>query len=251
MKKSRTNFFKRLAAFLLLYITPFFVKFLFSLTPYDMDGTNYVCAQKIDFSSNRSNSGISGIYGGNNYGIGGSSADGQKIAEAAREIKQHIVDVGGYTWNCNGLDAVDQAAYKADKSKIICCAELVAPALLKAGIYDVGDAEAINDTYAAYVGNNLLSYGWKVIWNLDELQPGDVLLYQCLEGNCHITKNLDGKDYRVGHIDIYYGEVDGKRKKITTGSQFGTVLSNYSDAKYTTSSATMKLLCGLRYTGKK
>lgn len=69
IKKNRSNFIKRVIAFVLLYITPFIVKTLFSFTPYEMDG-GYICAQEIDFNAKISTGEISGLYGGNNFGIG-------------------------------------------------------------------------------------------------------------------------------------------------------------------------------------
>lgn len=94
MKKSRTNFFKRLAAFILLYITPFFVKFLFSLTPYELYGTNYVCAHEIDLSSDRSNGGISGTYNG--YSYNGKLGAGGSFGPSDGSIVVHVDCSEGY-----------------------------------------------------------------------------------------------------------------------------------------------------------
>ena len=261
MKKSRTNFFKRLAAFLLLYITPFFVKFLFSLTPYDMDGTNYVCAQKIDFSSNRSNSGISGTYNGYNvgtYGYGVGSGERQAIATAAAEIKDYIKENGyfyGYTNdNANILATPNQS------SKVFCCATLVRAALYRAGIYNVDELNSIlhNDEYAAHTATYLYNAGWQVIWNPDDLQPGDVLFYNKTVDDC-TTAKIEGKTYYVCHTDIYYGDGkkvntgDGCRKTNDDCPSYGgfkdkATITNFKSAPGTASS--QGFLCGMRYPGK-
>lgn len=70
IKKSRSNFIKRVAAFLLLYLAPLVVKTLFSITPYDMNGTSYICAEIIDLNAKISSTGVKGIYVGYKGGYG-------------------------------------------------------------------------------------------------------------------------------------------------------------------------------------
>ncbi len=202
MKKSRTNFFKRLAAFLLLYITPFFVKFLFSLTPYDMDGTNYVCAQKIDFSSDRSNGGITGVYGGNNYGIGG-SADGQKIAESARELIQYAHD-NNYTYGCPGLGF--NAFTPSNSGKHICCATLASTAIYKSGVDD-RIAKFASPDWSPALAEYLDKLDWIMIKDKSQLQPGDIVFF-LRHGDCTIAHVRGYEPVCAGHVEVYAG--DGK-----------------------------------------
>ena len=255
IKKSRTNFIKRLAAFILLLLTPAIVHFLFSLTPYDMDGNSFVCSQELILSSKTTVGEISGIYGGNNYGGGG-----QAIAEAAKEVKEYIKDNGyfyGYelTW---GIPA-DRLATPEQGNKQFCCATLIRVALYRGGIYTVDETKFIESETAGAVAQALYDKGWTVIWDADKLEPGDVLVYD-RPGSSYYSTYIEGHLYHVGHVDIYYG--DGKKVSTGDGCRKGAdgcpsyggfkdrpTLSTFNSAPGTT--AKQGFLCGLRYPGKK
>lgn len=208
IKKNRSNFIKRVIAFVLLYITPFIVKTLFSFTPYEMDG-GYICSQEIDFNAKISTGELTGIYGGNNYGSG----DGKAIAEAAKEIKENAIN-NGYTYGCNGLGPDKQGTSATGR---MCCAELMGAALYKSGIYDLTEAKEYQTTVAPTLGRILQSKGWTLITDPDELQPGDAIFYEKLANQSEAgIVTINGKDIHICHTDIYYE--DGK--KVNTGGGF-------------------------------
>ena len=242
VKKSRTNFIKRIVAFGLLYLTPFIVHFLFSLTPYSMDRTSFICSQELVLTPRTTVGEISGIYGGNNYG-----GRGQEIAEAAREIKKYAVE-HGYTWKCSGLSISKIATSTNDSIGGLCCAELIGISLYKAGIYDESTAGKIQTASAPTATRNVVATGdFEAIWDPDDLQPGDILIYKKytdLDG-CGVA-TIEGKTYHVPHIDIYYG--DGK--KVTTGGDWSHELTTFSTDFFFTQGGYAKWLCGLRYKGK-
>lgn len=204
-KKHRTNFIKRVAAFVLLYLTPFFVRFMFSLTPYSFDGS-YICSEQITTSQKISTGGVTGTYGGNNYRRG-SSKDGQAIVAAAKEIVEYALANDfryGYP-NSTYHISVTKIATSDNTSKKICCATLVGSSLVKAGIFDESEMTYGIDSSPA-TASFLYKKGWIIIYDKDKLEPGDVLFYH-RSGGHHVT--IDGKDYQPGHTDIYAG--DGKK----------------------------------------
>ena len=247
-KKNRSNLIKRIIAFLLLYITPFVVNKLFSFTIYDINGPDYICTEEITLEPKITSGTITGIYGGNNYG-----GDGQAIAEAAKEIKEYIID-NGYSYGFTYLNA-DKLATSAQTNKIFCCATLVRASLYRAGLFTVEELEFLHNTETAGLTAEYLSKnGWEIIWDPDELQPGDVIAYNKTSNTCYTT-NIDGKYYYVCHVDIYYG--DGKKVSTGDGCSYGPdcgfydspVLSDFVVHKATATS--QGFLCAFRYTGKK
>lgn len=247
IKNNRTKFIKRMIAFVLLYISPFIVKFLFSLTPYDLDKTSYVCTLTLDLKDDITTPSVSGKYGGNNYGSG----DGQAIADAAHDIKEYIVD-NGFSYGFPGLK-VGTVANESNKSKKFCCATLVGVSLYNAGIYDEDTANSIQSDSAPTTVRNLIDKDWIVIWDPDELEPGDILVYQKTECDSCGSAIIEGTYYWTSHVDIYYG--DGK--KITTGDGSKSYPPGFSNCPVISdfcptcvSSSTQRWLCGLRYPGK-
>lgn len=240
IKKHRQNFVKRLIAFLLLYITPFFVKTIFSITPYNIDGADYVCSQEISFTPKLTSEAITGYYSEDNYGGGGDS--GKRIAEAAKQIKQNAIN-NKYSYGCNHTGITNVGTKKTDH---MCCADLISAAVYKAGIYDAKKAQSLHSGFAADMADNLLKNGdWKVVDKKD-LKPGDVILWECEFSGCNKVYNVKGGPYRVGHVDIYYGN----GKKVSTGGSFKSALSNYT-TRFCDDGKCKHVLCGIRYVGKK
>ena len=248
IKKNRTNFIKRIIAFLLLYITPYLVRTVFNLTPYSFDKIVYICAETIDVEPKiTTNATTSGIYGGYNYSTG----TGQAIADAAYEIRDYAVS-HGYSWNVSDayLLPADKVATDEQKTSGMCCATLIRSALYRAGIYTVEETEklGLNTESAGGAGEALNRAGWEVIWDPDELMPGDVLIYYTKNaGECHTTY-IDGKYYYICHIDIYYGEDEkGNKQRISTGNfEDKSIIFSFSSGY----GSSMGFLCGLRYPGK-
>ena len=253
IKKNRKNFIRRIIAMVLLFLSPALLKFIFNFnfSGYSLDGNVYACKRPFNFSighwdvtyvpttpqterriTSRTSSGIS-------------STNGQAIADAAKEIKEYVV-ANGYSWCGNNLPVEDQAT---SKTKCIVCATLVRTSLYRAGIYDRDEANSISNNSAPTVARNLVAKGWIPIWNAEDLQPGDVLLYQKLTniGDCG-KATIDGKTYYVPHVDIYYGN----GKKVTTGDwpvMKAPAVVNFSTGLGSFSGGQGKWLCGLRYPG--
>ena len=240
MKKARSNFIKRLVAFVLLYITPFVVKTLFSLTPYSMDGSDYICAEEISFQAKTSSDAVTGTYEGydGEEEIGGSA--GQKIAAGAKQVKTDAKK-NNYHYGCNYLSA---SAQGSSKTNHMCCAELVGGALYKAKIYSSSELKSIHSASAPTITRNLVARGWKVIWDKNKLQAGDVIVYQKVVpcSGCGIA-TIGGKKYKTAHVEVYAGN----KKAYGAGSTdaLKSVTNNFW-----TKSPSLHFLCGLRYNGK-
>jgi hypothetical protein len=240
-KKARSNFIKRLVAFLLLYITPFVVKTMFSLTPYNMDGTNYTCAEEISFSRKTTSPDVSGTYEGYDVYEDGeiSGSAGKRIAEGAKQVKTDAKK-NNYHYDCNGLSA---SAQGTSKTNHMCCAELVGGALYRAKIYKTSKLNKIHSASAPTITRNLVKEGWKVINNAKDLKAGDVIVYQKVvpcSGCGHAT--INGKSYKTAHVEIYAGN----KKAYGAGSD--DALKKVTN-NFWTKSKSLHFLCGLRYPG--
>ena len=201
IKKNRTNFFKRVAAFVLLFITPVFVNTIFSFTSYSMGTSNYICYTNVSFKSNISSGTVTGTYGGNNY-----SNKGQAIADAAKEIKEYT-SKNNFSYGfptVNGVNAATVATSK-NTSKTICCATLVAGSLYKAGIYSLSELNYGIDSSPS-TARFLRDKGWTLITNQKDLQAGDVMFFYT-SGASQVK--INGSWTKPGHVEIYAG--NGRR----------------------------------------
>ena len=203
IKKNRSNFIKRLVAFILLYLTPFIVKSIFAVTPYNLDGPHYICAEEITLTPSITSADVSGEYGGNNYNSKGSR---QAIADAAKEIKQYT-SANRFSYGfptTQGVNAATVATPK-NKSKTICCATLVAGSLYKAGIYDLSELNYGIDSSPS-TARFLNSKGWILITDQSKLEAGDVMFFYT-SGATQVK--INGKWTKPGHVEIYAG--NGRR----------------------------------------
>ena len=235
IKKHRSNFFKRLVAFVLLYLTPFITNIIFSMMPYNIQADTYICSQTISLKPKTTSPTVTGQYNVDNY----SGDAGKRIAEAAKEIKQNAIN-NHYTYGCNSSAPSVQGT---SKIKQMCCANLIGAAIYKAKVYTEKEA-TFKDAYAATVVQALIDKKWKVIKNEKDLKPGDVLAWECEWSGCNKI-SLEGKSYRVGHVDIYYGD----KKKVSTGGSFARAVDNYQ-TRFCHEGHCKHFLIGLRYAGK-
>lgn len=242
IKKHRTNFIKRVIAFLLLYTTPFFVKTIFSITPYNIDTTTYICSQEISFTPKVTSEALSGTYEGydNTVEITTGGSYGQRIADGAKQVKADAKK-NNYHYDCNYLSASAQGTNKTDH---MCCAELVGGALYRAKIYSSSELKSIHSASAPTITRNLIKKGWKVIWNKNKLQAGDVIVYQKVVpcSSCGLA-TIEGKTYKTAHVEIYAGN----KKAYGAGST--DALKSVTNNFWTTNQR-LRFLCGLRYNGK-
>lgn len=199
IKQNRTNFFKRVIAFILLYFTPYFVNLILSITVYDVKNSNYICISEVSAPvAGESETRIiySGIYGiDNSLNIGSSD-----ILTAADSITK--------TWASQKYDySVDTLVYGDIKKSIdspyktTCCATLVAAALYKSNLVTEQEINAIGYNGAKYIALLLDSKGWSVIDSYDNLKPGDIV-FMTTGSDVPVTLS-NGRTYNEGHVQIY------------------------------------------------
>ena len=254
-KKNRSNFFKRVVAFVLLYTTPLIVRGVFSLTQYNINGTSYICSETIELNLKVSSARASGKYYGykksknksksnkkGNSTVG--AGDRQAIADAAYDIRANAIS-NGYSYGCNGA-GIDVQGTSAVSN--MCCAELIAPALYHAGIYDYDTASSIHTASAYLSAERLYDRGWDVIYDFDEVEPGDVLVYEKIEKWWEASGGkIDGEYIPICHIDIYYG--DGLKVSTGSFSSSSVATSFYTGETYWDDGGSSKVYCALRYAG--
>ena len=256
LKKAHKTFFKRMLATVLLFISPIIVNFIINLSGsgYMLSGNAYVCDYEfslytkewdIKYTAKQRKTTATTNTSSNTI----TSEGGQAIADAAKEIKEYIKN-NGYHYGFQWEDA-DKLATPQQSKKVFCCATLVRASLYRSGTYTLDELKFLENTESAGgATERLIDHGWKVIWNANELEPGDVLVYDKPGSNYHKTI-IEGNVYRVGHVEIYYG--NGKKINTGDGSTGGSgfancpVIGNFSSAPGTSSS--QGFLCGLRYPG--
>lgn len=234
-KKHRQNFIKRVIAFFLLYLTPFFVRTIFSITPYDIDASDFVCSQEITFTPKITSEAVEGYYFEDGDGVGGGSC-GAKIVNAAKK-NAAFAKQQNFRW-CDGSEcplscSVKTCYTKKNSLNSTCCATLVTTSVYQAGLIKASDVSMMHS--AGGTSENLNKHGFKFIkyTNKKMLKPGDILVYACKNSGCHITR-LGGTTVRIGHVAIYAGngkQYDhGTTKSIRSGG-YKNFWSD-SDGKY-------------------
>ena len=237
IKKHRSNFIKRVIAFVLLYLTPLFVRTVFSITPYSLDESPYVCAEEITFMPKLSSKEVTGYYNPNAGGDGGA-----KIAEAAK-ANADFAKAHNFTYGCT---STVKSAYTTNNSaKEVCCATLVSVSIYKAGIYEASEFNyGIHSAPATTTF--LIKKGWTFINSTKEkdLQPGDVLIYECNDkcNTVHTPPVINGKSVHIGHVAIYAGNGKQYDHGTTNSIQKGTI-------DFWTKGKTKHLYGALRYNG--
>lgn len=239
IKKHRQNFVKRLIAFLLLYITPFFVKTIFSITPYNIDGADYVCSQEISFTPKITSEAVTGYYSEDNYGSGDA---GKRIAEAAKK-NAAFAKTHGFTYGC--FSTLKNAYTSNNSYKKVCCATLVNASLYSAKIYKASEFGSFIHSAPATT-TFLLKKGWKFIKTTNEkdLKPGDVLIYEC-NNKCNTVTPppvINGKTVHIGHVAIYAGNGKQYDHGLTEWIEKGTI-------NFWSKGGSKHLYGALRYTG--
>lgn len=209
IQKNRTNFFKRLAAFVLLYFTPYITKQILSLSVYDLTGDRYICTVEVSmpYSSNASSSTIlySGVYGIDNSIYNSASSSG--LLKGADEVAKTWLSQGFvYFDGSHSLRYNDIKASINNPTKGTCCATLVAAALYKGNLFTEAEINSIPYNGAYYIADFLDKKGWQIIDSYDALKPGDVV-FMTSNGNAPVTLS-NGRTYNQGHVQIYAG--DGK-----------------------------------------
>ena len=206
IQKNRSNFFKRIIAFVLLYFTPFITKQILSLSTYDLTGSHYICSVQVSspYTSNASSSTIlySGVYGIDNSIYDSESSS--SLLKAADDITKTWSTTGFvYFDGSHSLKSGDIKGSINNSTKGTCCATLVAAALYKSNLVSEAEINSIPYNGAYYIADLLDGKGWKIIDSYDSLKPGDVV-FMTSDGNAPVTLS-NGRTYNQGHVQIYAG----------------------------------------------
>lgn len=208
IQKNRSNFFKRVIAFVLLYFTPFIVKQIISLSVYDLDGDRYVCEVAVSAPSsvseqtNQSRILYSGIFGIDNSQRYDSEAS-MRIVEGAREVSEKWARED-YSYSTGVLVYGNIKGSIDSPYRTTCCATLAAAALYKSGLISEAEINSIGYNGAYYIAELLDKKNWIIIDKYSDLKPGDVVFMTSSGGNAPITLR-NGKRYDQGHVQIYAG----------------------------------------------
>lgn len=210
IQKNRSNFFKRVIAFILLYFTPFIVKQILSLSVYDLTGNKYICDVENMTPIGNSNAGgtnnrvlYSGFYGIDNSLNYDSEVGGNILKGAAAVTK--IWTNGGFVY-FDGSHSLQYGNIKQsinNPTKGTCCATLAAAALYKANVVSESEINSIPYNGAYYIAELLDRKGWQIIENYGSLQPGDIV-FMTSDANAPVTLS-NGRTYNQGHVQIYAG----------------------------------------------
>lgn len=209
IQKNRSNFFKRIIAFILLYFTPFIVKQILSLSVYDLTGDRYVCDTEVvapvatATRETRTKVLYSGYYNFDNSVQYDSDAAG-KILKAADQVSKSWASNDFYYFDdSHYLISYDIKSSINNPSKGTCCATLVAAALYKSGLFSESEINSIPYNGAYYIAELLDNKNWQIIDSYDKLKPGDIV-FMTSSGNAPVTLR-NGRTYDQGHVQIYAG----------------------------------------------
>ena len=192
IKKNKKNFFRRLAALVLLFLTPFLVKILLSFTPnaVSLDTNLYSCKKPMLFSAGtfettyvqkvktKSNNASNGTYGPISVNTTGTQAMLDAAAQLFEKFKRE-------NWSYNACSGSNIEYSVSCPGKTLVCADLIAQVLYLGNIFT---ADEINSTkYNGCCGlyHFLIEQGWVEIKNYDDLQPGDVVFFGTTSSTSH------------------------------------------------------------------
>lgn len=191
LKKANTRFAKRLAATLLLFLTPTLVNLVISFNVSDkyLSGNAYTCGYKylvynkkytityVPITSGRSSS--------TSYNLNGGT-----IVEVAEKVHNNHRD-SGWHYSVNGTELIynDIERQSNNPNKAVCCASFVAEVLYRAGIFTAEElnSSTFNYHWAPDFDDFLEGKGWTKITDYNSMQPGDIAVYS-------------------GHVQIYAGK---------------------------------------------
>lgn len=209
IQKNRSNFFKRVTAFVLLYFTPFIVKQIISFSVYDLDGDKYICDVTVSAPSSVNNLNeqntilYSGIYGIDNS-LRYDSEASLRIVNGAREVSTKWSNEN-FSYSTSVLIYGNIKESINSPSKTTCCATLAAAALYKSGLITENEINSIGYNGAYYIAELLDKKNWIIIDKYEELKPGDIVFMTSSGGNAPITLR-NGKRYDQGHVQIFAGD---------------------------------------------
>ena len=200
IKKNRKNFVKRLAATILLLLTPYLVNIILKISPNDLalDSNLYTCKKPFIFSTGSFD--IKYVQktkkqsASRSSNITVNSEGTQAMLDAAKQL---MIKFKAENWSYNGCSGSNIEYSINCPDKTLVCADLIAQVLYLGNIFT---ADEINSTkYNGCCGlyHFLIEQGWVEITNYEDLQPGDVVFFGKTTSTSHGGK---GKDWFSKHI---------------------------------------------------
>lgn len=220
IKTARTNFFKRLAAFILLFLMPAFVNIVLSLngTSYSLTGNVYSCQTDYIYHIKRwettyvppavEESGSGNVEGGS----------ASSILNAADKVhksqQKYTYSVGGDLYWNNIKKSTN------NPNKVTCCATFVGSTLYVAGIFSEEEMNSYNYNSAPSTSAFLADKGWKKITRYSDLKAGDIVFM------------TSGSTSGIGHTQIYAGNGTWYNAGSTSAIQRKSPYSSNASARF-------------------
>lgn len=220
IKTARANFFKRLAAFILLFLMPAFVNIVLSLngTSYSLTGNVYSCQTDYIYHIKRwettyvppavEESGSGNVEGGS----------ASSILNAADKVhksqQKYTYSVGGDLYWNNIKKSTN------NPNKVTCCATFVGSTLYVAGIFSEEEMNSYNYNSAPSTSAFLADKGWKKITRYSDLKAGDIVFM------------TSGSTSGIGHTQIYAGNGTWYNAGSTSAIQRKSPYSSNASARF-------------------
>ena len=219
-KKNRKNFFRRVIAMVLIFLTPAITNLILSIGSSDLilSDNVYTCKKKTTFAMEHwsttyvPRNTTSGSYNGE---IRVNTVGTQAMLDAASQL---YVKFNREQWTYGACSGSNIERSVNCPSKQLVCADLIAQVLYLGHIYT---ADEINSTkYNGCCGlyHFLIDKGWRRIESYNDLQPGDVVFFREDRNEAHDgagakyymkhTIGANGLHLEFGHVALYAG--DGK-----------------------------------------
>ena len=212
IQKNRSNFLKRVIAFILLYITPVLVNIILSLSVYDLGQDRYICSAEVSSpvasgtsggaSFNTSPAIITGVYGLDNSKASYDPGTSSSLLKAADSISKGWANQN-YDYSVDVLVSGNIKGSINNPSRTTCCATLVSAALYQSGLITEEEINAIPYNGALYIAKLLDKKGWQIIDSYESLKAGDIV-FMTSSSNVAVTLS-NGRTYNEGHVQIYAG----------------------------------------------
>ena len=180
MKKASVNFAKRVAATLLLFLTPTIIDLILSLNVSDkyLSGNAYTCNYTYAVFNKKYNITYVPKTNSNRKSNSSYNVNGGTIIEVAEQVYNKYRAEGWYYYDATPYlpTSYDIESQLHNSNKVTCCATYVAEVLYSAGIIGKDVMNNYNYNLAnSGISQMLGDQGWIKITDYNSLQPGDIV----------------------------------------------------------------------------
>ena len=180
MKKASVNFAKRVAATLLLFLTPTIIDLILSLNMSDkyLSGNAYTCNYTYAVFNKKYNITYVPKTNSNRKSNSSYNVNGGTIIEVAEQVYNKYRAEGWYYYDATPYlpTSYDIESQLHNSNKVTCCATYVAEVLYSAGIIGKDVMNNYNYNLAnSGISQMLGDQGWIKITDYNSLQPGDIV----------------------------------------------------------------------------